>query len=156
MKKLLFALFIFVQPLFAETVEIAAPFGSDWITVVSNAKSADSNPYRPDSGLASRDISLIGATGVIVRAKYDSGQTLSTDPVVAVFGRKNNKWSIVKDVNGSRTSTLSDSVNDTTDGTYLYTDPSDKIDALGANLIRISVVTAAASSGSVTIEVSTY
>lgn len=138
---------------------ISAPQDSKdgWVTVKSDATVATTNPYKPAAVSSPVTISMDGYTGVLVRAKYVSGSTLTTNPVIAVFGKRNGSWQILNDANGSRTSTLADTTSDVDNNTNAFTDSTQKIDALGSELVIVTVVTAAvASSGAVSIEATRY
>jgi hypothetical protein len=124
--------------------------------MVSNAKVASPTPFYPGSS-GNTVIAMEGFTGVVLRAKFIA--TLTTDPVLTVFGCKDNKWTLLKDINGNRTITLADQAtlaNNTYDGSYYYTDLSEKIDALGCEYVQVIVQTAAVSTDVVSIELSRY
>jgi hypothetical protein len=138
---------------------IGAPIDQvGWQTCVADAKTATTNPYIPSAATGTIRLAMEGFTGVRVRAKYLVAGTMSTDPIVAVWGQRGSTWGILKDANGSRTTTLADTAaTDCTDATYKYTDSSEKIDALGAEHVLVTVITAAVSAaGAVTIEIARY
>jgi hypothetical protein len=136
--------------------KISSPLDYQWQEMVANAKVASPTPYYPGSS-GNTVISMNGFTGFVIRAKFTAA--LTVDPIITVFGGKNEKWSILKDANGARTITLADQstlTDNTFDGTYYYTDLSEKIDALGCEYVQVIVQTAAASTGAVSIELSRY
>jgi hypothetical protein len=136
----------------------AAAMEADFTVAKLDATAATTNPYIPSGATLSTQLEMGGYTGVTVRAKYVTGQTLTTDPVISVFGlRGASNWQILKDVNGARTSTLADSASDVSNGTNNWTDSTEKIDALGCDKVLVTVITAAvASSGAVSIEMARY
>jgi hypothetical protein len=168
MKKMSLILFLLLFQLCrsleaAESVIIASPIDLDgYQTVVSDATAATTNPYRPSSA-GTAAISMKDSrtssnfTGFQIRAKYVSGSTLTTDPVLAAFGKKGSGFALLKDTAGNRTTTLTDTTNDVSDGTNAWTDNSNQIDALGSEVVLVTIVTAAvASSGAVTIELTRF
>lgn len=156
-----------------KTVQIAAPVDVDgWVNCVTFSTCVTRYPYRPalaqTTGVRTStwtyhiDIYMRNHTGVQVRAKYARAATLTTDPVIAVWGYRTGGWSILKDAAATpnRTFTLADTAaTDTDDGvTYKWTDPTAKLDAVGAYKIRVTVITAAVESaaGAVTLEITRY
>ena len=128
----------------------------DWVTVNTNAKSAQ------NGGSSVTNFAAITTTSykltvrgrgqyVAVRAAYSAA--LSTDPVVQVVGfDANEKPQRLQDASGSFEVTLADAATDvTSDGTTYYTD--EKVfDVRGCRDIIVAIKTAAASANAVTIE----
>lgn len=128
--------------------------GPVWAAVTS-ATTATSAPYQPGSIDSSLQLQMGGFTGLVIRAKYLRGETLTTSPICYVWGKKGSDWVALADVNGSQATTLVSATPDADDGaTYKWTLPSAKIDALGCTHIVVTVATAAVSSsaGAVAIE----
>ena len=102
-------------------------------------------------------------TSVRIIARYTSGASMSTDPIIQVFGRSVQKgnpndmsgaWTSLYNKAGALELTLADSASDTNDGTYEYTlaDPdANTFDLDGNNEILVGVKTAAAGPAAVHI-----
>lgn len=144
----------------ASHMSVCGPVSPSWITAVTDGKTATTNPYRPASATGTSSIDVTGFTGLVVRAKYPRAQTLTTDPIVYVWGLKNDTWCALYDSTGRQSITLSDNATtDCDDGTtYKWTLPSDKIDALGCHQVIVTVATAgvASSGGSIPIELTPF
>lgn len=141
--------------------------GYCWITIIGApqdqtfttayvATVRTTNPYNVNVSTGTA-VTMNDFTGVFIRAKYTSGQTITTHPVIAVWGRKGDDWINLRDANGSRTVTLSDASTDVTNGSFCWTDVSEKIDALGCYEVKVTVITRAVVSGGIcNIEISRY
>lgn len=139
----------------AQVVLPCSPVDPNAWSVVASATTATSAPYQPGSIDSSLQLGMQGFTGLVIRAKYLRGETLTTSPICYVWGKKGSDWVALADVNGSQASTLVSATPDADDGaTYKWTLPSAKIDALGCTHIVVTVATAAVSSsaGAVAIE----
>lgn len=160
--KVMILLLSFSTQAFAiDSVIIGAPQDPTWTTIIPDAESATTDPYDPfNAGTAQilLNTDLNGFTGIQIRAKFTAA--MGTDPIVSCFGKKGSNWVILRDANGGRNITLSDDStleSNTNDDTNYWTDPSEKIDALGASHITCTVVTAGVSaSGTIAIEASRY
>jgi hypothetical protein len=152
-----------------KTIAIAAPVDiNGWVTGVTYATNTTPFPYQPSviasTGAISATIYMRNYTGIIVRAKYARGATLTTDPVIAIWGGRTGGYSVLKSsdtMGGSaRTYTLSDTAaTDVDDGvTYKWTDPTPPIPTRGAFKVRVTVITEAveSASGAVTLEITRY
>ncbi len=135
----------------------SSPIDDQWFTGVSSITSATAAPYQPAT--VTTQLSMVGYTGLVVRARYPRAQTLTTSPVVYIWGLKGSDWTALPDVNGTQSLTLSSATTDCDDGaTYKWTLPSNKVDALGATWITVTVATAAVASsgGAVALEVTRF
>lgn len=169
-KKLMFgvlAMFVFAHSAFAlsfvevksdTTNRIGAPIETDWYELIADGETATTDAYDPFNATGVSGISMRGYTGIQIRAKFTAA--MGTDPIIACFGRKGTDWAILRDENGSTEISLSDDAtieNNTNDDTSYWTDPSTKIDALGADAVVCTVATAGVSaSGTISIEAARY
>lgn len=137
---------------------ISAPQDKDWGTIISDGETGTTDAYDPFNATGTTGLSMDGYTGIQVRAKFTSA--MGTDPVVACFGKKGSDWAILRDENGATEITLSDDAtieNNVNDDTSYWTDPSTKIDAMGAESVLCTVTTAGVSAGgSIVIEAARY
>lgn len=149
------------MPIQVVSAMLAAPIDPVWTTVVTSATAATAAPYQPAT-VADNSVSMrtnAGEqlyTGVLVRAKYVSGQSLTTSPIVCVWGRKGTKWMELKNTDSLQTITLDSATTDTDDAANKWT-KWQSVDAMGCDAVAVTVATAAvASSGAVSIEVTRY
>lgn len=87
---------------------------------------------------------------VLVRLGYDASLSVTTNPVVKVFGRRSGgAWELLPTRGGALSITLSAASTDISDGTLKYTTPaaSSTIDTLGCDEILVGVETALAGTG---------
>ena len=147
---------------------------SFWVIACGNSETQDSGGTinRPLTHITDTEKKLVTipyGTSIAVCHRYTDGATVSTDPVINVFGRTVIQGSEDSDVvpttanetdfgpvgefmrlvnkAGSVDITLADSGTDLTDGTFEYTtvDPdAHVIDTMGCNQILIGIKTAAA------------
>jgi hypothetical protein len=150
-----------------KNISIASPIDVDgWVTGVTFATSAHSSPYSPvtistaTTGPISSTIYMRNYNGVMVRAKYARATTLTTDPIIAVWGYRSGGWSVLKSSASARTFTLADSATtDVDDGvTYKFTDPTPPLDTQGAYKVVVTVITKGveSASGPITLEITRY
>lgn len=144
-----------------------APISRQWYLALADAETATTAPYNPftagSDANPSKTIPMPADgryTGLIVRCKYANGETLTTDPIVKVWGSKTGvveTWMPLRDVDGNAAFTLADNAADCTDGAFNWTTPTPPLDALGCDSFRITVPTAGVASGGATsIEVAFY
>mgnify|MGYP003153645237 FL=1 len=142
---------------------------SFWMTACDNSEQQDSsgtitNPLSHITDSDKRIISVPHGTNLVVCHRYTDGATVSTAPVVQVFGRtvsplreqgasdttsSNSVGGFMRLVNkaGQVDIPLSDSTTDLDDGTFEYTtvDPdAHVVDLMGCNQVLIGIKTAAA------------
>ena len=134
----------------------AAPVDATVSTIVSNAKSAAASPYNPSAvttrySMRTADLTQ-PYTGVLLRAKYASGQTLTTSAVVYCFAKKGDNWIELVDGDGNLGITLASASTDVDDGTNKWTRWV-RVDAMGGSDVVATVQTAAVSGGAVSIEI---
>ena len=86
-----------------------------YITVVADAKTATTNPYRPATATGTLMIPVSGYNIVYFRAKYPSAMTV--DPIIAVWGLKGGTWCSL--YNSAATPALTQTLSDVT-GTDCY------------------------------------
>ena len=148
-----------------KTIQIANPVDIDgWVTAVTYSTNTTPFPYQPavvaSTGAISTEIYMRNYSGVMVRAKYARGATLTTDPIIAVWGYRAGGWSVIKSSTSVRTFTLSDTAaTDVDDGTtYKWTDPTLPLDTKGCYKIKVTVITAGveSASGAITLEITRY
>jgi len=87
---------------------------------------------------------------VLIRMGYDASLTVTTNPVVKVFGRRSGgAWELLPTRGGAVTITLAAAATDVSDGTLKYTTPasSNVVDLLGCDEILVGVETALAGTG---------
>ncbi len=87
---------------------------------------------------------------VQVRMGYDASLTVTTNPVVKVFGRRSGgAWELLPTRAGALTITLAAAATDVSDGTLKYTTPASSavVDMLGCDEILVGVETALAGTG---------
>lgn len=146
-------------------VSVAAPIGSTWQTAKADATAATSSPYQPAGASTSTLIDLTPRfdqtyTAASFCCEYVSGQTLTTDPVIHVWGKvggTNGDWVKLVDVNGSSSITLSDASTDYDNGTIKRTTPVTFADLQGCTQVLVTVSTAAVtSSGAASIKARGY
>lgn len=142
---------------------------SDWQTMIAANDGSDGGPESADAATITNPTTQItkatrriylrqGKAGMflVLRLGYDDALTVTVDPVVAVFGRKNSsgKWERLRNRAGALTGTLAtDITNDVTDGTLKYTTvhhDNNMWDVLGCNEILVGVQTALAGTGTTT------
>lgn len=125
-----------------------------WTTVrdAGGVDAADASPLiNPDSSITAStahvwDLGKIGGTGFVLRFAYRS--TVSTSPVVRVFGRfdASDDWMVLPNRSGDDTIELTvDTTNDMTDGTDKFTTvvlDDHYVDAMGCKYILVGVSTA--------------
>lgn len=152
-----------------------------WMIACDDATTQDNsgtitNPLSHITDTDKRLISVPFGTNLVVCHRYTDGSTVSTAPVIQVFGRtvsplreqgagdtttSNSVGEFMRLVNkaGDVDITLSDSATDLDDGTFEYTtvDPdAHVIDMMGCNQVLIGIKTAAAysaGSGDILIKV---
>lgn len=129
-------------------VTTGSPFDDQWFAAVADAETQTTNPYRPASATGTTALDVVSYTGIVVRVKYSRGVTITTDPIVCVWGYKGGDWCALYDGTGKQAITLADSTRDCDDGTtWKWTLPSGKVDCLGATKILVTIDTAAVLSG---------
>lgn len=137
---------------------VSSPQDTDWQTIISDAETATTDPFDPFNATGTSAISMDGYTGLQIRAKFTSA--MGTDPVVSCFGKKGTDYAILYNESGASDFTLSDDAtieNNVNDDTNYWTDPTTKIDALGASSVICTVSTAGVSAGgSISIEASRF
>lgn len=149
----------------SDEVRVGSKVDDSWHAMVGNGTSNAGYIFNPSlwkseaTGLAITAIDMNDYTGVIVRAKYTSGGSLSTTPSVCIYGERGGEWSRMKDENGNTLIPLaSASSSDLVQSPWLYTDHSAKVDMLGSKAVLVQVVTAAVCNvtSAVTIQLTRY
>lgn len=110
----------------------------------------------PETQVTRNTTSIIkrtGGTTLRVRMAYDASLTVSTAPVVKVFGRTGtDAWQLLRSVRGNVSETLAVAGTDVSDGAFKYT-TSDQLthswDCDGCDQLLIVVETALAGTGTV-------
>lgn len=139
-------------------VQTCSPLDASWWEGQA-LTAATSSPYQPGSISSSLRLPMGGFSGLVVRARYPRAQTISTAPVVLLWGYKGGDWCNLADVNAALTVTLDDAATDADDGaTYKWTAPSAKLDALGSTHIVATCSTAgvASGAGAITLEITRF
>jgi hypothetical protein len=136
---------------------------SFWNLVIENAKTGGNsgtfitNPNSTITDSGNHILNCNAGTSVRIIARYTASATLSTDPIIQVFGRTvantsagtptAGPWTSLYNKAGALELTLADSASDTNDGTFEYTlaDPdANTFDLDGNNQILVGLKTAAA------------
>jgi len=133
-------------------------------TVGGNSGTFITNPNSTITDSGNRIINCNFGTSLRVIARYTSGDSMSTDPVIQVFGRTvantsagtptAGPWTSLYNKAGALELTLSDTASDTNDGSFEYTlaDPdANTFDLDGNNQILVGLKTAAAGPSDVEI-----
>lgn len=154
-----------------DSVEVTKPvqLHSFWTKVHEDSKTADDSTLNdPEDDITSDKSRLffapLGTSLVLCHGYTGSVNSVSTQPVVKVFGRTvatsdettltaldgvRGQWMVLPNKAGSIDITISDSATDTTDGTTTLTtvDPdAHVVDLLGCNQILVGIKTASAGS----------
>jgi hypothetical protein len=143
-----------------QVARLAAIPSSRTFTAVADGETATTAPNNPFTAAAdanpSLDVEVGSYTGVYLRAKYQTA--MGTDPVVRVWGFKGTTWIQLADLDGAVSFTLADAAaTDCTDGTWLWTVPTQFIDARGSERIRVTIATAGVcAAGTIAIEAFLY
>lgn len=114
----------------AESMNVPVSAVSGWVTVrpAGTPDAADSTTTNPDTVIATDGIDDVfdmtdrGGTGIVVRFAYRG--SVSTSPVIKVFGRYDSTedWQVLVNRSDDDTATLTvDTTNDSTDGTDKFT-----------------------------------
>jgi len=129
---------------------------SEWYTVGSTITTADNsgsvivNPSLISGiGTTRYYVSMMGrSTSLQVRMRYKTSGTVTTSPVVQMFGyTENGLYQRLLDATALHQIPLAvDTTNDVRDGTYSYTQPVE-VDASACNQVLVTVMTALAGSG---------
>lgn len=126
------------------------------VATADNSGSSITNPTTMITAATQRILlrrSRAGTT-LLLRLAYSAGATVSTSPVVEVFGRTGtNAWQRLENKSGAVAVTLTAAADDVTDGTLKYTHPSmttHAFDCAGCDEILVGVKTAFAVSAGVT------
>ncbi len=94
-----------------------------------------------------------GGTTLRLRMAYDASLSVSTAPVVKVFGRTGaDAWQLIKSVRGNVSETLAVAGTDVSDGTFKYTTSDQLIhswDCDGCDQLLVVIETALAGTGTV-------
>jgi len=131
---------------------------SDWVDLrdegsVDAADNAGSDITNPDTQITDAGAHILkkikAGTVLRLRLRYDDGDTLTTDPVVQVFGRHSDDggWQRLRNKSGNIDLTLSDAATDVEDGTDKFSDvdeDANSFDLDGCDQVIVGVKTAAA------------
>lgn len=153
-----------VGPLGRGQVTYPVSLTSDWgvllppgVVAIQDAATV-TNPESDVTASTSRIVTLpevIGTT-LLLSMGYDKNLTVSTSPVVVVFGRRSfngsvGRWMLLPTITGLRTITLTAaSTTDTNDGALKWTQvvtAATAVDLLGCNEVVVCVQTALAGTG---------
>jgi len=129
---------------------------NDWVDCVTAPEAADNSgsTVTNPSGIVRAAQNIIDTHGmarsILFRLKYDAGVSGPTNPVIQPFGfDANNAPQRLYDGNGNHAITITvDTTNDSTDGTYKYTQHAE-VDLAGCRKVIAAIKTAFAGTGTV-------
>jgi predicted DNA-binding transcriptional regulator AlpA len=139
------------EKLMPRQITTVASIETNWFDVCTTPSTADNSGNAVvQPGSITRDLLAMGSQGTLiqVRLKYPTSATVTTSPVVQLFGKDGGGlFQRLSDIDGIHQQTLSvDTSNDVRDGTYSYTQPIE-VDADACSYVLAAIKTALAGSG---------